>query len=335
MRGNVLVTGGAGYIGSHTSKALAAAGFTPITFDNLSIGNRWAVRWGPLEIGDIGDIARLGEVFRQYQPVGVIHFAALALVGESVVEPALYYRQNVTGAMAVLEAGRATGQPPFVFSSTCAVYGIPPEGGIGEDVAKNPINPYGASKLMVERILNDFGVAYGLRYAALRYFNAAGADPGGEIGEFRAVETHLVPNAMEALLGRKPPLKVFGRDYATFDGTAIRDYVHVSDLALAHVRALERLINGGDSFVCNLGTGTGISVTEIITGLERLSKRKVPREEAPRRPGDPPTLVANPSLSIELLGDGLTAHSDVETILSTALNWHQSAHVASLLRLLS
>ncbi len=333
MSGHVLVTGGAGYIGSHTCKALAAAGYTPVTYDNLSIGNRWAVRWGPLEIGDIGDIARLGEVFRRYDPVGVIHFAALALVGESVAEPALYYRQNVAGTMAVLEASRAAGLPPFVFSSTCAVYGVPPEGRIDETVPKTPINPYGASKLMVERILDDFGAAYGLRSAALRYFNAAGADPEGEIGEFRAVETHLVPNAIEALLGRKPALKVFGRDYPTPGGTAIRDYVHVSDLALAHVRALERLLDGGARFVCNLGTGQGASVFDIIAGLERLSNRKVPYEEAPRRAGDPPELVADPALSRALLGEGLTDRSDPETILATALDWHEGAHVTRLLGL--
>jgi UDP-arabinose 4-epimerase len=328
MRGTVLVTGGAGYVGSHTCKALDAAGFRPVTYDNLSIGNRWAVRWGPLEIGDIGDVARLGEVFRRHRPVGVIHFAALALVAESMEEPALYYRQNVAGTMAVLEAGRAAGQPPIVFSSTCAVYGILPEGRAGEDVPKVPINPYGASKLMVERILDDHGAAYGLRSAALRYFNAAGADPDGEIGECRAVETHLIPNAIEALLGRKPPLRVFGRDYPTPDGTPIRDYVHVCDLALAHVRALERLIGGGDRFVCNLGTGRGISVTELIDGLERLSNRKVPLTDAPRRPGDPPRLVADTSASRDLLGDGLTARSDLETILRTALDWHQGPRMA-------
>lgn len=331
MSKNVLVTGGAGYIGSHTCKALANAGFTPVTYDNLSIGNRWAVRWGPLEIGDIGDAARLGEVLRQYQPVGIIHFAALALVGESVAEPALYYRQNVVGTMAVLEAARSTGLAPVVFSSTCAVYGVPPEGKISEDTPKNPINPYGASKLMIERILSDYDIAYGMRYAALRYFNAAGADADGEVGEFRAVETHLIPNAIESLLDRKPAMQVFGQDYPTPDGTAIRDYIHVTDLAAAHVRALKRLLDGNDSFACNLGTGTGISVAEIISGLESLSSKEVPREDAPRRAGDPPELVANPSLSHELLGAGLNSNSDVTTILQTALNWHQSEKVANIL----
>ncbi|AZQ67205.1 UDP-glucose 4-epimerase GalE [Silicimonas algicola] len=330
MRGTVLVTGGAGYIGSHTCKALAHSGFTPVTFDNLSIGNRWAVRWGPIEIGDISDIARLGEVMRRHNPVGIVHFAALALVGESMTEPALYYRQNVAGTLAVLEAARAAGLPPFVFSSTCAVYGTSSEGCIDESLPTAPINPYGASKLMVERVLEDYGRAYGLRSATLRYFNAAGADPDGEIGEFRANETHLIPNAVEALLGRKQALQVFGRDYPTEDGTAIRDYIHVSDLALAHVRALERLIGGGDRFVCNLGTGSGASVAHIVAMLERLANRKLPLEDAPRRPGDPPELVANPSLSKKLLGPDLTTRSDIETILRTALVWHQGERLAAL-----
>lgn len=332
MRGHVLVTGGAGYIGSHTCKALSAAGFVPVTYDNLSIGNRWAVRWGPLTIGDIGDIARLDEVLRRYEPVGIVHFAALALVGESVSEPALYYRQNVAGAMAVLDAGRSAGQPPFVFSSTCAVYGVPTSlGRLSENLPTAPINPYGSSKLMVERVLEDYAVAYGLRSAALRYFNAAGADPDGEIGEFRAMETHLIPNAIEAMLGRRPALSVFGRDYPTADGTAVRDYIHVSDLARAHVRALEALLGGAESFVCNLGTGEGRSIMEMIAGLEQLSNRKVPFDFEDRRPGDPPELVAEPARSHDLLGRDLTLNSDSATILKTAINWHQSKFVDRLL----
>lgn len=332
MRGHVLVTGGAGYIGSHTCKALSAAGFVPVTYDNLSTGNRWAVRWGPLETGDIGDTARLGEVLRRYEPVGIVHFAALALVGESVTDPALYYRQNMAGTMTVLDTARSVAQPPFVFSSTCAVYGTPTPGQrLGEDQATTPINPYGASKLMVERVLADYGTAYGLRSATLRYFNAAGADPDGEIGEFRANETHLIPNAIEALLGRKPALSVFGRDYPTADGTAIRDYIHVSDLAKAHVRALERLLVGADSFTCNLGTGVGLSIMDVIVGLERLSNSKVPFDYEDRRPGDPPELVAEPAKSREILGQNLTENSDSETILRTALDWHQSDFVGRLL----
>lgn len=330
MGDSILVTGGAGYIGSHTCKALARAGYQPVTYDDLSIGNRWAVRWGPLEIGDIGDIARLGEVMRKYAPAGIIHFAALALVGESVVEPGLYYRQNVAGTLAVLEAARAAKVPALVFSSTCAVYGMRPPGPISEHAPKDPINPYGASKLMVERILNDYGAAFGIRSAILRYFNAAGADPDGELGEFRAVETHLVPNAIEAMLRRGSPLKVFGRDYPTVDGTAVRDYIHVSDLAEAHVRSLKRLLDGSESFACNLGTGRGTSVAEILSLISSLSGESVPLIEAPRRPGDPGELVADPSLARQLLGPDLTPLSDPETIVRTALAWHKSERVAAL-----
>jgi UDP-arabinose 4-epimerase len=227
----VIVTGGAGYVGSHTCKALAARGYLPVTYDNLSIGNRWAVRWGPLERGDILDAGRLHDVFKRHRPAGVLHFAALALVGESMEVPGLYYRTNVTGAQTVLDACRIHDVPAFVFSSTCAVYGVPSALPIAEETPPHPIHPYGASKLMVERILDDYEKAYGLRFMALRYFNAAGADPDGEIGETRDVETHLIPLALDALLGRRPPLRIFGEDYPTPDGTAIRDYIHVSDLA--------------------------------------------------------------------------------------------------------
>lgn len=324
MKGAVLVTGGAGYIGSHACKALASAGYTPVTYDNLSIGNRRAVRWGPLEIGDIRDGARLAEVLCAHRPVGVMHFAALALVGESMTEPGLYYRLNVGGAQSVMDAARAAGIEAFVFSSTCAIYGTPEALPITEATPKAPINPYGASKLMVERILEDYAVAYGFRSAALRYFNAAGADPETEIGEARAVETHLIPLAIDAMLGRRPPLKVLGTDYPTPDGTAIRDYIHVADLASAHVRALERLIDGAPSFACNLGTGTGRSIRQVLETIGRLAGREVPHETAPRRPGDPAELVADTMLSRELLGDGLTPRSDLDTIMATALDWHRS-----------
>lgn len=323
MTGAVIVTGGAGYIGSHAAKALSRAGYEPVAYDNLSIGNASAVRWGPLELGDIADRARLGEVFRRHRPVGVLHFAALALVGESMTEPGLYYRTNVGGALAVMDAARAAGVEAFVLSSTCAVYGVPPPGPIGEATPPAPINPYGASKLMAERMLADHGAAYGLPYMALRYFNAAGADPEGEIGELRARETHLVPLAVDAMLGRRPPVGVLGTDYPTPDGTAIRDYVHVSDLADAHVRALERLRGGGGSGVLNLGTGRGHSVREVLAAVERAGGAPVPREDRPRRPGDPPSLVADAAAARAALGDGLTARSDLDTIVSTALAWHR------------
>jgi len=324
MKGNVLVTGGAGYIGSHACKALAEAGYTPVSYDNLSVGNRWSVRWGPLELGDIRDAVQLGTVLRRYRPVGVLHFAALALVGESMTEPGLYYRVNVGGAQAVMDAALAAGIRAFVFSSTCAVYGTPARLPITEATPKAPINPYGASKLMVERILEDYDMAHGFRFAALRYFNAAGADPETEIGEARAVETHLVPLALEALLGRRPPLKVLGTDYPTPDGTAIRDYIHVSDLAQAHVHALARLLEGAPSFACNLGTGAGHSIRQVLGAIARVAGQEVPHVLAPRRSGDPPELVADTGLSRQLLGGGLTPRSDIDSIVATALDWHRS-----------
>jgi UDP-arabinose 4-epimerase len=284
-RGTVLVTGGAGYIGSHACKALAAAGYTPVTYDNFSTGNRWAVRWGPLEIGDILDVTRLHEVFAAHRPVGVMHFAALALVGESMAAPSLYYRTNVTGAVTLLDACRLHGVEAFVFSSTCAVYGTPERMPIAEDTPKAPINPYGASKLMVERVLDDYDMAYGLRHVALRYFNAAGADPEGEIGEARdgrdpshAARARRGPRAAAAA-------QVFGDDYPTPDGTAVRDYIHVSDLAEAHVRALGLLLEGAPSRKLNLGTGAGYSVRQVLDAATAIAGRPVPHETAPRRPG--------------------------------------------------
>jgi UDP-glucose-4-epimerase GalE len=321
-RGTILVTGGAGYIGSHACKALAAAGYNPVTYDNFSTGNRWAVRWGPLEIGDILDVTRLHEVFAAHRPVGVMHFAALALVGESMAAPSLYYRSNVTGAVTLLDACRLHGVEAFVFSSTCAVYGTPERMPIAEDTPKAPINPYGASKLMVERVLDDYAMAYGLRHVALRYFNAAGADPEGEIGEERAVETHLIPLALDAALGRRPPLRVFGEDYPTPDGTAVRDYIHVSDLAEAHVRALGLLLEGAPSSKLNLGTGAGYSVRQVLDAAASIAGRPVPHETAPRRPGDPPALVADPRAAFALLGQDLTARSGLERIIETAWAWH-------------
>ena len=325
-RGTILVTGGAGYIGSHACKALAEAGYTPVTYDNLSIGNRWAVRWGPLERGDILDLARLHEVMRAHRPVGVMHFAALALVGESMTLPGLYYRTNVTGAMTLMDACRIHEVAAFVFSSTCAIYGTPETMPIREDTAPRPINPYGASKLMVERILDDYDMAHGLRHVALRYFNAAGADPAGEIGEARDIETHLIPLALEAVMGRAPALTVLGTDYPTRDGTPVRDYIHVSDLAAAHVRAMDRLLAGGASCKLNLGSGHGASVREVLEACARVAGREVPHVTGPRRSGDPPELVADPSAALEALGGDLLARSTLETIIDTAFAWHSAAH---------
>ena len=322
MSGAVIVTGGAGYVGSHACKALARAGFTPVTFDNLSIGRREAVRSGPLEIGDLLDAARLHEFFTRHRPTAVMHFAALALVGESVAEPARYWRSNLAGTINVLDACRTHGVEVFVLSSTCAVYGIPKQIPIREDAPQAPVNPYGASKLAAERAVADYGAAYGLRAAALRYFNAAGADPEGEIGEVRDVETHLIPLALDAILGHRPPLRIMGDDYPTPDGTTVRDYVHVFDLARAHVAALHHLLGGGESFVANLGTGRGYSVREVITAIDRVAGRRVPRESAPRRPGDPPQLVADPAAAFDLLGLDLPLSQTIEQIIETAWHWH-------------
>jgi UDP-arabinose 4-epimerase len=321
--GSVIVTGGAGYIGSHTCKALAARGYLPVTYDNLSIGNRWAVRWGPLERGDILDPNRLHDVFKNHRPVGVLHFAALALVGESMQAPGLYYRTNVAGAQNVMDCCRLHDVPALVFSSTCAVYGMPGQVPIDEQTPTAPISPYGASKLMVERILDDYDMAHGLRHMALRYFNAAGADPDGEIGEARDIETHLVPLALDALLGRCPPLRILGDDYPTPDGTAIRDYIHVSDLADAHVRALDLLLAGEPSRKINLGTGRGHSVREVLDAAAEVAGRTVPHEIAPRRPGDPAELVADARVARALLGDDLTQRSTLARIMETAWAWHR------------
>jgi len=319
MERNVVVVGGAGYVGSHACKALAKAGYRPVVVDNLSTGNRWAVKWGPLELADMHRPEQLSDVFRRYAPIGVLHFAADALVGESMRHPSRYYRNNIVGTLNLLDACRAADCRHFVFSSTCAVYGNAAALPIREDTPTVPVNPYGASKLMVERILADHAMAYGLRYAALRYFNAAGADPDGEIGECRIVETHLIPLAIDAVLGRRPPLRIFGDDYPTEDGTAIRDYVHVSELASAHVRALDHLLRGGEPLVVNLGSGCGHSVHQVINCIEKISGRNVPHTVESRRSGDPPFLVADISLAkndLEIVFD-----SALEKIVATAWSW--------------
>lgn len=250
---NVLVTGGAGYIGSHACKALSQKGYTPITYDNLVHGHRWAVRWGPLEVGDINDRARLNAVIQQYRPEAIMHFAAYAYVGESVLDPGKYYRNNVAGSLTLLEAARDHGIDKFIFSSSCATYGTPEQIPIPEAHPQHPINPYGASKLMIERMLADFGSAHGLRSISLRYFNAAGADPDAKIGECHDPETHLIPLILDVAAGKRPVLTIFGEDYDTPDGTCIRDYIHVTDLADAHLLALQLLDRGEESTVFNLG----------------------------------------------------------------------------------
>jgi len=323
MTETVLVTGGAGYIGSHACKALAQAGYQPVAYDNLVYGHRWAVRWGPLEEGDITDQRRLDQVIARYRPSAIMHFAAYAYVGESVQNPGKYYRNNVAGALCLLETVRDHGIGRFIFSSTCATYGVPTATPIGEDQPQAPINPYGASKLMVERMLQDFGQAHGLRYAALRYFNAAGADPDGEIGEVHDPETHLIPLVILAVLGQRDHVDIYGADYPTADGTCIRDYIHVTDLAVAHVRALDYLILGGASAALNLGTGRGYSVREVIAAVAEVAGRPVPARETARRPGDPPVLVADPRRGMAVL-DWRPVHSGLQDIITTAWRWHNS-----------
>jgi UDP-arabinose 4-epimerase len=321
---SILVTGGAGYIGSHACKALAAAGYTPISLDNLVYGHREAVRWGPLEVGDIGDRTFLDSVLERYQPSAVLHFAAYAYVGESVENPGKYYRNNVAGSLSLLEALRDRGIDKLIFSSTCATYGVPEQVPIAEDHPQRPINPYGASKLMIEQILRDFDQAHGLRSIALRYFNAAGADPEAEIGESHDPETHLIPLVLDAAAGLRPTITVYGDDYDTPDGTCIRDYIHVTDLADAHVRALQALEQGAPSRVYNLGNGHGFSVREVIDRAVVVTSRPIPVAIGPRRPGDPPRLVGDASRIRAELG-WQPRHAELDQILATAWRWHQRA----------
>ena len=328
MSETVLVTGGAGYIGSHACKVLSRAGYRPVVFDNLSRGHRAAVRWGPLIEGDLAGRDKLTAALRHYGVAYVMHFAAFAYVGESVTDPALYYANNLGGTLSLLEAMREAGVDKIVFSSTCATYGIPAEVPIREDSPQLPVNPYGETKLAIERALHWYGKAYGLRSISLRYFNAAGADPEGEIGERHEPETHLVPLVLEAALGQRQQVDIYGTDYQTPDGTAIRDYIHVQDLAEAHLRSLEHLGAGRHSVALNLGTGRGRSVREVIRAVESVSGKAVPCREAARRPGDPPILVADPSFAAELLG-WRARISDLDTIVRTALVWHQSPSASS------
>ena len=317
----VLVTGGAGYIGSHACKALAAAGLTPVTFDSLSGGHREAVKWGPLEEGDLLDRDRVSRLFRDHAFAGVMHFAAYIAVGESVADPGKYYRNNVGGTLELLDAMVEHQVSPLVFSSTAAVYGTPRAVPIPEDAPLVPINPYGRSKLTSERMIDDFAAAHGIRYAVLRYFNACGADPDGETGECHEPETHLIPLALDAASG-KGELTVFGEDYPTPDGTCVRDYINVTDLAEAHVVALKHLLDGGPSIALNLGTGRGISNREVLEAIARVTGREVAHTIGERRPGDPAELVADPSLAESTLG-WKARSSDIDSIVETAWRWHR------------
>jgi UDP-glucose-4-epimerase GalE len=320
-RGSVLVTGGAGYIGSHAAKALHRGGHRVVVFDNLVAGHREAVRYGELVEGDITDVAAVRSALRRHDVFAVMHFAAFLDVGESVRDPVRYYRNNVVGALSVLEAMTAAGVKHFVLSSTCATYGEPIETPIAETHPQNPINSYGETKLAVERALPHFARAHGLRSIALRYFNAAGADPEGEIGEDHSPEIHIIPRAIAAARGG-PGLTVFGDDYPTPDGTCLRDYIHVCDLADAHVRALEALVETGKSSVYNLGTGRPHSVKDVIAAVEKVTGKKVPWTLGPRRDGDPAVLYAAPEKARSEL-HWTPRLPALEQIVGTAWNWHR------------
>jgi UDP-arabinose 4-epimerase len=321
MKGTIFVTGGAGYVGAHCCKAFAQAGWDVISFDNLSRGWREFVRWGPLIEGDILDREALANALRKAKPDAVAHFAGLAYVGESVEQPAHYYRTNVCGTLNLLDAMRDEEIEKLIFSSTCATYGNPTTMPIGEQSLQRPINPYGWSKFIAERMLADFGGAYGLRSISLRYFNASGADPSGDIGERHEPETHLIPLAIRAAQDTDFKLTIFGNDFDTPDGTCIRDYIHVADLAAAHLAALEHLEAGGATCTLNLGTGVGHSVREVIDMVGRLSSRPVSHIFGLRREGDPPVLVADPTRAEHILG-WKAQRSSLEAIIADALTWH-------------
>ncbi len=319
----ILIVGGAGFIGSHTAKLVAAAGHKPVVFDNLSSGHRWALRWGVFEEGDLADRDAIDRVLARHHVDAVIDFAAHIEVGESVRNPRKYFRNNLVNTLNLLDAMVDSGVGQIVFSSTAAVYGDPLTVPIREDHRLLPLSPYGDSKLFVERTLRWYGEAYGLRWGVLRYFNAAGADPGGEIGEDHAPESHLIPLAIKAALGQRGELQVFGTDYPTPDGTAVRDYIHVTDLAGAHLLALDHLAAGKASFAANVGTGAGHSVREVIAAVERVSGRTVPCREVGRRPGDAPSLVADARLAQQLL-NFRPQYPDLSSIVEHAWKWHAS-----------
>jgi UDP-glucose-4-epimerase GalE len=326
MNTRILVTGGAGYIGSHTCKALASKGYCPVTFDNLTLGDAGRVRWGPLVEGDVRDATAVARAIGDHDAQAVIHFAADAYVGESVSNPARYYDNNVGGMLGLLAGMRTAGCGRIVFSSTCAVYGDPATLPISEDTLAVPVNPYGRTKLVCEQMLADYAVAYGIDFVALRYFNASGADLDGELGEDREYEPHLIPRAILHQLGHLPDFQVFGSDFPTPDGTAIRDYIHVADLARAHVLAVQRLLDGiAGRRIFNLGSGVGHSVAEVLEAVAAVSGRPLATPTGNRRPGDPPQLVADVAVARDDLG--FTAHhSALHDIIASAWQWHVKTH---------
>jgi UDP-glucose 4-epimerase len=319
----VLITGGAGYVGSHVLKELRAGGIPCVTLDNLTRGHRELVLDADLVVGEIGDTALVRRVIGEYQVDAVMHFAAYAYVGESATDPLLYYANNVGATVGLLSAMIQSGIKTMVFSSTCATYGVPETIPIAEDHPQRPINPYGVTKLTVERMLQDVSDAHGLRAVVLRYFNAAGADPGGEIGEWHAPETHLIPLALQAASGDRDGVDIYGTDYPTDDGTCVRDYIHVVDLAQAHILGLRYLESGGPSAAFNLGYGNGFSVRQVLQAVEKVTRRVVKSRTAPRRPGDPPTLVGAADKARRVLG-WAPKFDTLEAIVETAWKWHSA-----------
>jgi UDP-glucose-4-epimerase GalE len=320
---NILVTGGAGYIGSHTTKVLAKQGFNPVVLDNLDMGHRWAVRYGSLVVGDLADADLIRRVLKEYRIDAVLHFAAHAYVGESMAAPERYFRNNVANTLNLVEAMLSCNVRHIVFSSTCATYGVPESTPISESHPQVPVNPYGESKLFIEKVLRWNGQAHGLNSVALRYFNAAGADPEGELGEDHTPETHLIPLVIEAALGQRRSVEIYGTQYATPDGTAVRDYIHVMDLARAHVLALKYLLGGGESTAFNLGTQRGRSVREVIECVERIAGGRIRVVERDSRPGDPAALVAHAARAAKILG-WRPKYVRLDPIVRTAFAWHAS-----------
>jgi UDP-arabinose 4-epimerase len=323
MSKNILVTGGAGYIGSHACKALKERGYTPIVYDNLCSGNAWAVKWGPFIEGDIRDREKLSCAIKEHAPLAIMHFAALIQVAESVKDPSLYYNNNVYGSLCLLEEARLHQIRHMVFSSTAAVYGLPDTSPIDEDDEKAPINPYGRTKLITEGMISDYSNAYGLQHAILRYFNAAGADPQSKTGTAYKVDTHIIPLLMRVACGQLDQIKIFGKDYPTPDGTAIRDYIHVTDLAEAHILSLEHILNNKGSITLNLGTSNGFSVSQVVEAARKITGKDIPEIQVERREGDPPILVANSKKAQEVL-NWIPKYSDLDTIIQTAWKWKQS-----------
>lgn len=321
-KAHILVTGGAGYIGSHTCKMLSKLGYVPVVFDNLSNGHRHAVKYGPFIKGDLKNPKDIAKAFKKYKFSAVIHFASYIEVGESVADPAKYYSNNIGGALNLLNAMRDAGVMNIVFSSTCAIYGAPEAVPITEDTQANPLSPYGFSKFAIERILQDDERAHGLKFVSCRYFNACGADPEGELGEEHNPETHIIPRLLMAARGDTSSFDIYGTDYDTKDGTCIRDYIHVQDLAEAHVLALRHLLDGSPSCAVNLGSGTGYSVREIIKTVEKITGRPITIQEKPRRPGDPPVLLADTAQAAKLLNFKVKFTS-LEEMIQTAWDFYQ------------